>query len=64
MDDPIKGAVCTVAICGFICDFPEMGRRACPYQSQLCSAAFQSTVIALDFSLKIMSDGDDVFDSK
>lgn len=40
MDDPEKEAICTVAICGFVCDSPEMGRRTCPYQSQLYSAGF------------------------
>lgn len=52
MDNPVKGAVGTVAICGFICDSPEMSRRARPYQSQLCSAGFRFAVIALDFSKK------------
>lgn len=64
MDDPMKGAVCTVAICGFICDSPEMARRACPYQSQLCSAGFEFTVIALDFYKKKKKCDVDVIDSK
>lgn len=66
MDDPVKGAVCTIAISGFICDSPESGRRACPYHSQLCSAAFQLTVIAIDFSKKKKKSViyNDVIDSK
>lgn len=68
MDDPVKGAVWTIAISGFICGFPGLGRRACPCHSQLCSAAFQFTVVAIDFSKNKQKKKsvmyDDVIDSK